>query len=230
MAGGGFGQSPPLLGPGPMQERSSPHIGVDYVSDKDATAAFQSMSKRAISVCYAGDARMKATDQIGALAVYVKGLALLDATIAAVRSYQQTRHRNEGGGQLEQEEPLSSFAIITEWLEDSYRLYVEHARSLAEALMDSTQHVSSCPCAEKIIFDFSLELSRDAAVDEMMCELQLAFKKYKHAYRLLEQLVADVEAGGSYAGSQQDGQTLHTCMAELFSRIECVQKKQLSGV
>ncbi len=75
-------------------------------------------------------------------------------------------------------------------------------------------------CAEKLLYDWGLQMAKDAALDEMMSgPSRQALKKYKRAYRVMEQL--SLERGARL----EDVAILRGYINDLGARIELVDKQ-----
>jgi len=77
--------------------------------------------------------------------------------------------------------------------------------------------------AEKLLYDWGLQMTKDAAVDELMERLPAAERKYKKAYRVFEQLSLEPTA------DDHDKAVLHHYMSQVYARLESLRNALDAG-
>jgi serine/threonine-protein kinase ULK/ATG1 len=119
-----------------------------------------------------------------AMLLYVKTLSLLSLAMDQAGAWWSNNHKDN-------KMVSSHFNEIIQWTRSAFNESLERAETVKKKVSSGTTHTT----AEKLIFDRALEMSRDAAVQEISGDFTGCESAYTTSIWMLEALLEDDEDG-----------------------------------
>jgi hypothetical protein len=170
-----------------------------------AAQELERRGQRALAIAAIGDMRFENEQIAEAAALYIKALSCLHSLLLEITRTMQ----------LMSMQSTSELNTVYSRYKECFSEYLRKAEALRKMLRPNDSVIT----AEKLIYDFALQLGRDAAVQELLHNYPKADKKYENGLLLLEQLFAEVTA-------PKDKEILQNYISGFINRITQLRIKQ----
>ncbi|ORX89301.1 Pkinase-domain-containing protein [Basidiobolus meristosporus CBS 931.73] len=151
-----------------------------------------------------------------AFALYLKTLSLLQAGLDAAKKYWDNVDRNHTGVKT----TSSRLNDAVQWMRDKFNESLEKAEFIKLKVTIDEEHSI---CVEKLMYDYALETSRAAAVDELVGEnLTDCERSYQTAIWILSALLTVDEDN---AMDEEDRRTITKFIGFISNRLSSLRRK-----
>ncbi|KAI8380214.1 kinase-like domain-containing protein [Blakeslea trispora] len=203
----------------------SPHgfMSHETSSNLKTMKEIERLSCMAHAVAKYGDQKYEALNQREegvwmeeAVALYVKSLELLEDGLLIAQQYW-SQHMMEVDDE-ERKNVATPLNDVVQWMRDKFNECLDRAESIK---VDSADHV----CVEKLLYDRALEMSRAAAVNELVGEnITECEQDYQTAIWMLEAIL-QVRPKGQTTIEAEDQRIINRLIDSIRHRITVLRKK-----
>ncbi|KAI9266957.1 kinase-like domain-containing protein [Sporodiniella umbellata] len=147
--------------------------------------------------------------------LYVKALALLEAGLDVAQNYWQKNYE-----QLEEKKEMARLNDAVQWMREKFNECLDRAETI-----QSDKHCLENNCVEKLLYDHALEMSRQAAMNELVGEnIAHCEQEYQSAIWLLEAIL-HVRPKDDVTIEEEDKKIITKFIDSIRNRITILRRK-----
>ncbi|KAI8378663.1 kinase-like domain-containing protein [Choanephora cucurbitarum] len=193
----------------------SPHGFMSQQTSSDHLRKIERLSCMAHAVAQYGDQRYKQQEAMEeVVALYVKSLELLEDGLVIAQQYWHQHMMDDDEERKSLASPLND---VVQWMRDKFNECLDRAESIK---VDSAD-----VCVEKLLYDRALEMSRAAAVNELVGEhITECEQDYQTAIWMLEAIL-QVRPKTEATIEAEDQRIIHRLIDSIRHRITVLRKK-----